>query len=102
MFNVIGIFGGYIVGVFIKGLSGAAYTQTIIDTVTWTDMRMSIVKSFVFAVIIIWIAMGKGFYVHLEKDFSGAEAVSYVTTNAVVASAITMLFVDYIVSSFLI
>ena len=46
--------------------------------------------------------MGKGFYVHLEKGVSGAEAVSKVTTNAVVASAIIMLFVDYLASSFLI
>ncbi len=102
IFNVIGIIGGYIVGVFIKDLSGVAYMQTIIDTITWSDLRMSIVKSLIFAVIVIWIAMGKGFYVHLEKGVSGAEAVGRVTTKAVVASAITMLFADYIASSFLI
>lgn len=102
VFNLVGIMGGYIVGVYIKGLSGAAYMQTIIDTVDWSDLRMSIIKSLLFAVIIIWISMGKGYYVHFEKQFSGAEAVSIVTTKAVVASAITMLFVDYITSSFLI
>ena len=102
IFNVIGIFGGYVVGVMIKGLSGTAYMQTVIDAVTWEDLRMSIVKSVLFSVIMIWIAMGKGFYVHLEKGVSGAEAVSKVTTNAVVASAIIMLFVDYLASSFLI
>jgi len=102
IFNLIGIFGGYVVGVFIKGLSGTAYMQTIIDTIIWSDLRMSIVKSFLFAVIIIWIAMGKGFFVHLEKGVSGAESVGRVTTKAVVASAITMLFADYIASSFLI
>jgi len=102
IFNVIGIIGGYIVGVAIKGISGAAYLQSIIQAVEWDDVQMSIIKSFLFAVVIIWIAMGKGFYVHLEKGVSGAEAVSKVTTNAVVASAITMLFVDYIASSFLI
>ena len=102
IFNLIGIVGGYIVGVFIKDLSGTAYMQTIIDTITWSDLRMSIVKSFLFAIIIIWISMGKGFFVHLEKGVSGAEAVGRVTTKAVVASAITMLFADYIASSFLI
>ncbi len=102
IFNLIGIMGGYVVGVYIKGVSGTAYMQTIIDTIGWTDLRMSVVKSFLFAIIIIWIAMGKGFYVHLERSVSGAEAVSQVTTKAVVASAITMLFVDYIASSFLI
>jgi len=102
VFNLVGILGGYIVGVYIKGLSGAAYMQTIIDTITWPDLRMSVIKSLLFGVIIIWISMGKGYYVHLERGTHGAEAVGQVTTKAVVASAITMLFIDYIASSFLI
>jgi len=102
IFNVIGILGGYLVGVLIKGVSGTAYLQSMIERVVWDDVQMSIIKSFLFAIVVIWIAMGKGFFVHLEKGVSGAEAVSRVTTKAVVASAIAMLFVDYIASSFLI
>jgi len=102
IYNLVGILGGYIVGVLFKDLNGAAYMQTIIDAISWSDLRMSVVKSMLFAVIIIWISMGKGFFVHYEKGVSGAEAVSRVTTKAVVSSAITMLFVDYIASSFLI
>jgi len=102
IYNLVGIFGGYVVGVFLKDLSGTAFMQTVIDTISWSDLRMSVVKSFLFAILIIWIAMGKGFFVHLEKGVSGAEAVGRVTTKAVVASAISMLFVDYIASSFLI
>ena len=102
IFNVVGIFGGYLVGGLIKGIGGTVYLQNIIDTVVWEDLRMSIVKSFIFALIIIWLALGKGFYVHLEKGVFGAEAVSRVTTNAVVASAIAILFFDFIVNSFLI
>lgn len=102
IYNLIGIFGGYIVGVYLKGLSGAAYMQTIADTISWPDLKMSLIKSIVFAIIIMWIAMGKGFFVHLERSASGAEAVGRVTTKAVVVSAITMLFADYIASSFLI
>jgi len=102
IFNVVGIFGGYVVGVLIKGISGMAYLQSMIDQVEWSDMQMSLIKSFLFGLVVIWISLGKGFFVHLEKDVSGAEAVSKVTTQAVVASAITMLFVDYVASSFLI
>jgi phospholipid/cholesterol/gamma-HCH transport system permease protein len=102
VFNVVGLFGGYIVGVLIKGISGMAYLQSMKEQVDWSDVQMSIIKSFLFALVIIWISMGKGFFVHLEKQVSGAEAVSKVTTEAVVASAISMLFVDYIASSFLI
>jgi len=101
-YNLIGIFGGYVVGVYLKDLSGAVYMQTILETITWADLKMSFIKSVIFAVIIIWIAMGKGFFVHLEKGVSGAEAVGRVTTKAVVVSAIVMLFADYIISSFLI
>ncbi len=102
VFNVIGIMGGYMVGVLIKGVSGAAYLQSMIEAVVWSDVQMSLIKSILFALVIIWLALGKGYFVHLEKGVSGAEAVSKVTTKAVVASAITMLFVDYIASSFLI
>lgn len=102
LYNLIGIFGGYVVGVYLKGLSGMAYMQTIEDSITWPDLKMTFIKSVIFAIILIWIAMAKGFFVHLEKGVSGAEAVGKVTTKAVVASAITMLFADYIVSSFLI
>ncbi len=102
IFNVVGIFGGYLVGVLIKGISGTVFLQDIIDTVVWSDLKMSIIKSIVFATIMIFIALGKGFFVHLEKGVSGAEAVSRVTTKAVVASAIVTLFADYIVNSFLI
>ncbi len=101
-YNLIGVFGGYLVGVYLKGLSGSAYMQTIADSITWSDIQMTFIKSVVFAIILIWIAMGKGFFVHLEKGVSGAEAVGKVTTKAVVASAISMLFADYIASSFLI
>jgi len=102
VFNLVGILGGYIVGVYIKGLSGTAYMQTIFDRVVWSDVNMSNVKSIIFSVIIIWIAMGKGYFVHLEKGVAGAEAVGRVTTKAVVASAIVMLFANFITSSFLI
>jgi len=102
IFIIIGIFGGYIVGVFIKDLSGAAFMQTIVDAISWSDLKVSFIKAFIFSIIIIWISMGKGFFVHLEKGVSGAEAVGKVTTKAVVASAISMLFADYIASSFLI
>ncbi len=102
IFNVVGIFGGYLVGGLIKGIGGTVYLQNIIDTVVWSDLKMSIIKSFLFALIMIWLALGKGFFVHLEKGVFGAEAVSRVTTKAVVASAIATLFVDFIANSFLI
>ncbi len=102
IFNLVGIFGGYLVGGLIKGIGGTVYIQNIIDTVVWADLKMSIIKSIIFALIIIWISLGKGFFVHKEKDIFGAEAVSRVTTKAVVTSAVATLFIDFLVNSFLI
>jgi phospholipid/cholesterol/gamma-HCH transport system permease protein len=60
---------------------------------------MGQIKSLVFGLIIIWIPMVYGFYMHLDQKHSGAAGVSNATTRAVVLSAILMLISNYIVSS---
>jgi phospholipid/cholesterol/gamma-HCH transport system permease protein len=99
MFDVFGIGGGYIVGVLIHGLSEGAFLVGMAETIVANDVAMGVVKSVLFGLIIMWICMAKGFYLHLEQKQSGAEGVSQATTQAVVLSAVLMLFVDYIVSS---
>ncbi len=101
IFDVVGISGGYIVGVVIQGVSEAAFQQGMAETIVWNDVLMGFTKSFLFGLVIIWIAMAKGFYLHLDPNAHGAEGVSKVTTEAVVTSAILMLLVDYIISAFL-
>ncbi len=99
MFDVLGIGGGYIVGVLIHGVSDGAYLVGLANTVVWNDVLMGIIKSLLFGLLIMWISMAKGFYIHIEQKQAGAEGVSQATTQAVVLSAVLMLFVDYIVSS---
>jgi len=99
MFDVFGIGGGYVVGVLIHGVSDGAYLVGMADTILWNDVWMGIVKSTLFGLLIMWVCMAKGFFLHIEQKFSGAEGVSNATTQAVVLSALLMLFVDYIVSS---
>jgi phospholipid/cholesterol/gamma-HCH transport system permease protein len=100
IFDVIGILGGWFVGVAIFGVSEGAYFQSMADSVVWLDVQMGIVKSIVFAVIIAWICLAKGFLLHLEQGAAfGAEGVSRVTTDAVVLSSISILFADYIISA---
>jgi hypothetical protein len=46
------------------------------------------------------ICCAKGYYMHLTKSGSqGAEGVSYVTTDAVVLSSISVLFADFIIGA---
>jgi phospholipid/cholesterol/gamma-HCH transport system permease protein len=99
VFDIIGIVGGYVVGVVIHGESGGTYIQGIFDTVTFNDVLIGQIKSVVFAIIIIWIPMAYGYFLHLNRKAAGAAGVSHATTKAVVLSAIFMLVTNFIVSS---
>jgi len=102
MFDVVGIFGGYLVGVLLLGVNEGAYFQGMYASVTWQDVNMGLVKSLIFGLLIVWITASKGYYLHLERTQAfGAEGVSRITTEAVVLSAVAILVWDYLVSSVL-
>lgn len=102
VFDMVGISGGYIVGVVIHGESAGTYVQGVFDTVTLTDVLMGQIKSLVFGVLIIWVPMAYGFFLHLNRKQAGAAGVSVATTKAVVLSAILMLVSNFIISSLMI
>lgn len=103
LFDVVGIFGGYMVGVGLFEVNSGAYFQGMYDMVLWGDIQMGLVKSLVFGLLIIWICAAKGFFLHLERIGAyGAEGVSRITTNAVVLSSISVLFADYLISSIMV
>ncbi len=103
MADVIGVFGGYIGGVIIFDVPSGAYMQGVYSSVSWNDLNMGLVKSMVFAFIIVWISTGKGFLLHLDKDGAfGAQGVSRVTTQAVVTASVAVLFADYLISAFMV
>ena len=100
LFDVIGIFGGYLIGVSLLGVNAGTYFQGMYASVEWADLEMGIVKSLVFGLLIIWIATAKGFFLHLQRDGGfGAEGVSRTTTDAVVLSSVSILVWDYLISA---
>lgn len=100
LFILVGIFGGYIVGVLLFGVSPGSYFQGMSDTILNRDILMSFSKSLVFGLLIIWIACDKGFNLHLDKRGAyGSEGVSRITTEAVVISAMAILFSNYLLSA---
>jgi len=102
IFDVVGIFGGYLVGVVLLGVSPGAYLSSMEHSVETPDINMSIIKSVVFAVLIAWICTGRGYYVHSIRGAGfGAQGVSWVTTQAVVMSSISILVWDYLITAIL-
>lgn len=100
IFNVVGIAGGWFIGVILFDVGEGAYFVGMADSVLWRDVAMGLVKSVVFGLVIVWVCTGKGYLLHLDHEPAfGAEGVSRTTTDAVVAASIAVLFADYIISA---
>ncbi|MGO8987491.1 MAG: MlaE family ABC transporter permease [bacterium] len=94
IFNVVGIFGGYVIGVKLLGIGEGTYFGEMSNHVTVQDIVQGIYKSLSFGALIPWVCCYKGYYVGY-----GAEGVSKATTQAVVLSSVLILFWDYILTS---
>ena len=94
MFDVIGIFGGYLVGVELLGLSPGTYFGEMQTFVDFGDISLGFWKSISFGVIVTWVCTYKGFHVG-----HGAEGVARATTQAVVLSSVLILVWDYFIGS---
>jgi phospholipid/cholesterol/gamma-HCH transport system permease protein len=102
IFDMVGILGGYLVGVTMLGVNGGTYFQGMYRSVDWNDIEMGLVKSLVFGLLIVWIATAKGYFLHWERSGGfGAEGVSRTTTSAVVLASVTVLVWDYLISAIL-
>jgi phospholipid/cholesterol/gamma-HCH transport system permease protein len=100
IFDLMGILGGYLVGVVLLGINEGTYFQGMYRSVEWPDIEMGLVKSLVFGLLIVWIPAAKGYYLHLEKSGGfGAEGVSRATTDAVVIASVSVLVWDYLISA---
>ncbi|PIE59587.1 MAG: ABC transporter permease [Desulfobulbus propionicus] len=101
-FDVVGIFGGYLAGVKLMGVNAGAFFAGMEQSVTNHDIRLGIIKSFVFGLTVVWICTGRGYFVHQIRGVGfGAESVSKVTTQAVVVSSISVLIFDYLLTAIL-
>lgn len=94
IFDVVGIFGGYVVAVKLLGLSEGTYFSQIDTFVDFEDVKIGLYKSLCFGLIVSWICCFKGF-----NAGYGAEGVSRATTEAVVLSSVLILIGDYFVGS---
>ncbi len=93
---IIGIIGGYFVGVKVLGTNPVTYMRQSIDNTEVTDIWYGLIKALVFGAVVGLIGCYKGF--HTE---GGAEGVGKATTGAVVVSCMLILILDYFLSALL-
>jgi phospholipid/cholesterol/gamma-HCH transport system permease protein len=100
LFDVVGIFGGYLTGSMLLGINPALYFARVESSVAMPDVIGGFVKSVVFAIVVVTICCYQGFYTHTREEF-GAKGVSQSTTSAVVSSCVVVLITDYALTTFL-
>jgi phospholipid/cholesterol/gamma-HCH transport system permease protein len=88
--DVIGVLGGYIVGVYKLGFNPANYLQQTWKYLEADDVVSGLIKASVFGVIITLMGCYHGY-----NSGRGAEGVGRATTNAVVSASILILFMNY-------
>ena len=93
---IIGITGGYFVGVKVLGTNPVTYINNSINNTEVTDIWYGLIKALVFGAVVGLIGCYKGF--HTE---GGAEGVGKATTGAVVVSCMLILILDYFLSALL-
>ena len=101
LFDVVGIFGGFISGSIMLGINRYVYMDTVIKSIQLQDINGGFYKAIAFAFVATTICCYRGFYTHLYSGF-GARGVSLSTTNAVVQSCISVFIFDYIITFFLV
>jgi len=95
-FDLVGIVGGYLVGVQLLGVNQGVYFSKMISAVTFADIYGGLIKSLCFGLLISWISCFMGFSARATT-----EGVSRATTQTVVVTSLSILVVDYILTSLL-
>ncbi|AEH45048.1 protein of unknown function DUF140 [Thermodesulfatator indicus DSM 15286] len=94
--DVVGIAGGYFVGVGLLNIDAGIYIAKMRELVDFSDIANGLYKAFIFGAILATVGCYKGYNAR-----GGAEGVGKATTQAVVISSISILVADYILTSLL-
>ena len=95
VFSVMGIIGGWAVGVLMIGVDGGSFWSQIQSGVdVWQDVGNGIIKSIVFGFTVTFIALLQGFEAQPTP-----EGVASATTRTVVVSSLSVLGLDFILTA---
>ncbi len=79
--ELVGITGGYLVGVYQAKLPSAIYIRQTIQSIEYVDFFSGMIKTFFFSIIVAWVCCYQGFFTK-----GGALGVGQFTTKAVAMS----------------
>ena len=97
VFNMLGILGGWAVGVLLIGIdSGAFWGQMQGGVDAWKDVGNGVVKSVVFGFTVTFVALLQGYAARPTP-----EGVARATTRTVVASSLAVLGLDFILTAWM-
>jgi len=95
LFSMIGIIGGYLIGVVLLGVDDASYWGQINQQMTvYDDVLNGVVKSLAFGAVVGLISVFEGY--HAEPTSIG---MSRATTRTVVLSSVAVLGLDFILTA---
>ena len=91
--DIIGVFGGYVVGVHKLGFNAGTYLQRTIQYLEPIDVISGLVKAAVFGFLVALMGCYHGY-----NSGRGAQGVGRATTNAVVSASILILVANYAIT----
>jgi len=96
IFTVVGVWGGYFVGVGLLGVDDGAFWSQMQDKVElYEDVFNGVlVKSLVFGFVVTWIALFEGY-----DTVPTSEGISRATTRTVVHSSLAVLGLDFVLTA---
>jgi phospholipid/cholesterol/gamma-HCH transport system permease protein len=98
IFNVVAIYGAYLVGVKWLGLDAGAFWSNMQTSVDFhLDVVNGIIKSIVFGFVIIWIAVYQGY-----EAAPTSAGIAGATTRTVVYSSLAVLGLDFVLTAMMI
>lgn len=98
IFSMVAVYGGYFIGVQWLGVDAGSFWSNMQASVNFkTDVESGIIKSIVFAFLVIWIAVYQGF-----SCIPTAEGISKATTRTVVHASLAVLAFDFLLTAMMI
>ena len=94
IFTAIGIWGGSLVGVDWKGVDSGSFWAVMQNSVHVSDLVNGFVKSVIFALSVVWIALFNGY-----DSIPTSEGISQATTKTVVHASLVILGLDFILTA---